>query len=86
MTLQLGSELPGLGVDAQPGEKDAAALFSALDEFPFYEFANFIFRNAGCGGNDLKVTEAGINLDCCHGTVSWLHGSVASYIRRVNSR
>jgi len=76
----VGSELTSLRMDTECGEKDAAIFFSALDEFSLHEFANFIFGDVGHGGDDLKVTEARIDLDCCHGTVSLVHTRQASYI------
>jgi hypothetical protein len=78
--LAIDLELPGFRVDAESREKDAAGFFRALDQFPFHQFANFVFRDAWHGRDDLKVTEAGINFDCCHDTVSLVHRRQASYI------
>src|SRR5829696_4774168 len=80
LVLAMDLELPGLCVDAERREKDAAGFFRALDKFPFHQFANFIFRDAWDGRDDLKITEAGIDFDCCHGTVSLLHRRQASSI------
>lgn len=52
--------LPGLGIDAELREPDAAGLLGAEDEFSFQQFGDFRFGDARHGGNYLEVAEAGI--------------------------
>ena len=52
--------LPGLGVDAELCEPDAAGLLNAQDEFPLQQLGDLFFRDARHGGNYLQVAEAGI--------------------------